>query len=49
MWDDNDTLHVINSPITEETDLPLVPLAEYVLSKVEENFETWQNIPWMVS
>jgi hypothetical protein len=50
MWQVRDTMHVIHSPVEASlSDIPVIPLAEYVLSKVEENLENWRTKPWMVS
>jgi hypothetical protein len=50
MWQAKDTMHVIHSPVeASQSDIPVIPLAEYVLSKVEENLDKWSKKPWMVS
>lgn len=50
MWQAKDMMHVINSPIeASQSDIPIVPLAEYMLLKVEENLAKWRTKPWMVS
>jgi hypothetical protein len=50
MWKNKDEIYVIKSPIEGDlSEIPLAPLAEYVLTPVEENLEKWGSRPWMVN